>query len=192
MDYTRLHADILLRLKEGLSPVLYYHGVHHTIDVMSALTQIANAEGVDEHDLALLQTAALLHDSGFLTTYTTHEEAGCSFSREILPGYGYTDEEITIICGMIMSTKIPQSPKTKLEEIICDADLDYLGRADFYPIANSLFRELQGRGTIDNENDWNKLQIKFLSAHSYFTQTSRRLREAEKQQRIEELKKIVG
>jgi uncharacterized protein len=192
MDYNRLYADIMLRLKEGLSPVLHYHGVHHTIDVMAALSQIGKAEGVGDYDMALLKTAALLHDSGFLSTYTTHEEAGCNFSREILPSYGYSDEEITIICGMIMSTKIPQSPKTKLEEIICDADLDYLGRSDFYPIANSLFKELQNRGSIGDENEWNKLQIRFLSAHSYFTQTSRSLREPEKLLRIEELKRVVG
>ena len=35
------------------------------------------------------------------------------------------------------ATKIPQTPLTKLEEIICDADLDYLGREDFFEISRS-------------------------------------------------------
>lgn len=191
MEYERLYADMMLKLKEGLSPKLYYHGVHHTIDVLSSLTQISKQENVSGEQLLLLKTAALLHDSGFTETYTDHEEAGCRITRQMLPGYGYSDQDIEIICGMIMATKIPQTPDNKLEEIICDADLDYLGRDDFYPISNSLFKELVFRGVLNDENEWNKIQVRFLSTHHYFTATCQNQREANKQLRIEEIKKIV-
>lgn len=183
---------MMLKLKEGLSPNLYYHGVHHTIDVLAALTHISKNENIGGEQLILLKTAALLHDSGFTETYTNHEEAGCRITRQILPDYGYSAQDIEIICGMIMATKIPQTPDNKLEEIICDADLDYLGRDDFYPISHSLFKELVFRGVLTDENEWNKIQIKFLSHHQYFTATCQNQREANKQQRIEEIKKIVG
>lgn len=192
MEYERLYADMMLKLKEGLSPNLYYHGVHHTIDVLAALTHISKNENIAGEQLILLKTAALLHDSGFTETYTNHEEAGCRITRQILPDYGYSAQDIEIICGMIMATKIPQTPDNKLEEIICDADLDYLGRDDFYPISHSLFKELVFRGVLTDENEWNKIQIKFLSHHQYFTATCQNQREANKQQRIEEIKKIVG
>lgn len=192
MEYERLYADMMLKLKEGLSPNLYYHGVHHTIDVLAALTHISKNENIGGEQLILLKTAALLHDSGFTETYTNHEEAGCRITRQILPDYGYSAQDIEIICGMIMATKIPQTPDNKLEEIICDADLDYLGRDDFYPISHSLFKELVFRGVLTDENEWNKIQIKFLSHHQYFTATCQNQREANKQQRIEEIKKIVG
>lgn len=192
MQYERLYADIMLRLKQGLRPSLYYHGIHHTIDVLSAISQICKAENVAGDDLILLKTASLLHDSGFMVQDVGHEDAGCTISRETLPGYDYSPEQIDIVCGMIMATKIPQSPKTKLEEIICDADLDYLGRNDFYPIAKSLYKELLERGAQIDETEWNKNQIKFLSAHHYFTSFAQTHREANKQQRIAELKKVVG
>lgn len=192
MEYERLYADMMLKLKEGLSPNLYYHGVHHTIDVLAALTHISKNENIGGEQLVLLKTAALLHDSGFTETYTNHEEAGCRITRQMLPDYGYSAQDIEIICGMIMATKIPQTPDNKLEEIICDADLDYLGRDDFYPISHSLFKELVFRGVLTDENEWNKIQIKFLSHHQYFTATCQNQREANKQQRIEEIKKIVG
>ncbi len=191
MDYQRLYADMMLKLKEGLSPNLYYHGVHHTLDVLAALTQISKQENISGTPLLLLKTAALLHDSGFTETFTDHEEAGCRITRTMLPSYGYSAADIDIICGMIMSTKIPQTPDNKLEEIICDADLDYLGRDDFYPISHSLFKELVFRGAIADENEWNKLQVKFLSAHHYFTGTCQNLREANKQLRIEEIKQLI-
>lgn len=191
MEYERLYADMMLKLKEGLSPNLYYHGVHHTIDVLAALTHISKNENIGGEQLVLLKTAALLHDSGFTETYINHEEAGCRITRQMLPDYGYSAQDIEIICGMIMATKIPQTPDNKLEEIICDADLDYLGRDDFYPISHSLFKELVFRGVLTDENEWNKIQIKFLSHHQYFTATCQNQREANKQQRIEEIKKIV-
>lgn len=191
MEYERLYADMMLKLKEGLSPNLYYHGLHHTIDVLSALTQISKHENISGTPLLLLKTAALLHDSGFTETYKDHEEAGCRITRTMLPNYGYSAEDIDIVCGMIMATKIPQTPDNKLEEIICDADLDYLGRDDFYHISHTLFKELVFRGVLTDENEWNKIQVRFLSAHHYFTATCQNMREANKQQRIEEIKKIV-
>lgn len=189
--YERLYADIMLRLKTELPEDLYYHGQHHTIDVLSTLSQICKAEDVTGEDLILLKSAALLHDIGFTVSSADHERTGCDIANNILPEYNYSTEQITTICGMIMATRIPQSPKNRLEEIICDADLDYLGRNDFYPISNSLYKELKTRGVLSDMNEWNKLQIKFLTAHHYFTETCIKLREPEKQKRIEELKKIT-
>lgn len=192
MNYERLYADIMLKLKEELPKTLYYHGQHHTIDVLASITQICRVEGVAGDDLLLLKSAALLHDIGFTVNAINHEQTGCEISRSILPNYDYTTEQIEAICGMIMATKIPQSPSTKLEEIICDADLDYLGRNDFYAISNSLYRELKARGVMSDENEWNKVQVKFLLAHHYFTDTNKKLRAPEKQKRVEELQKLTG
>jgi hypothetical protein len=86
---------------------------------------------------------------------------------------------------------LPPKPKNLLEKIICDSDLDYLGRSDFIPVSNTLFKELKVRKKIDDINEWNKLQIKFISGHQYFTQTARSLREINKQKQIERIKQIL-
>ena len=96
-----------------------------------------------------------------------------------------------IICGMIMATKIPQTPLTKLEEIICDADLDYFGRDDFFPIANTLFLELKARDFVASEYEWNKIQIKFFKQHRYFTDTTKKLRAKQKQHYFEMIEAMV-
>jgi uncharacterized protein len=92
---------------------------------------------------------------------------------------------------MIRATRIPQSPKTILEQVICDADLDYLGRSDFYTIGEGLFKEFLHQGIVHNDMEWNQLQIKFLDAHRYFTKSANVKRESVKQQHLREVKKKV-
>src|SRR5690606_4215820 len=109
---------------------------------------------------------------------------GCDIARQHLPDYDYTPEQIEVICGMIMATKIPQTPNNKLEKIICDADLDYLGRDDFFDIGNKLCDELCMYGIINSENEWNKLQVRFLEHHKYFTTSSKKLRKIKKAENL--------
>ena len=90
-----------------------------------------------------------------------------------------------------MATQMPPKPETLLEKIICDADLDYLGRSDMIPVSNTLYKELEEQDKIGTFNDWNKLQVKFLSSHQYFTQTARSLREVNKQKQIERVEKLI-
>jgi hypothetical protein len=74
---------------------------------------------------------------------------------------------------------------------MCDADLDYLGRSDMIPVSNSLYRELKEMDKIESLLEWNKLQIKFITGHQYFTKTAQSLREVNKQKQIERIKQLI-
>lgn len=193
MDYRAAKDFILAKLRNELSDQLRYHGIHHTLDVLKMAAEIAESEGIEDHDLLLVKTAALFHDAGFVKNkHAGHEAEGCLMVREVLPGFGYSDKDIETICGMIMATKIPQSPNNLLEEILCDADLDYLGRDDFYNIGNTLFEELQAYHLLNDEQAWNRLQVSFLSAHRFYTTTNKALREPVKLRYLEGLKGLVA
>jgi len=193
MDYRAAKQYIIAKLRTELSDQLYYHGLHHMLDVLRMATQLCASEGIQDHDLTLVKTAALFHDAGFVKNkHAGHELEGCTLARNILPGFGYLPDTIEIVCGMIMATKIPQSPRNLLEAIICDADLDYLGRDDFYAIGNTLFEEMKTYHLIGDEQVWNRLQVSFLSAHSFHTRTNRQLREPVKQQHLQQLKGLVA
>jgi adenylate cyclase len=179
---------IRYKLKRNLPPQLTYHGFHHTEDVLNAVLQIATAENINEDDMQLLRIAALFHDSGFTELYKDHEEKGCTIAREYLQYFGFAQKDIDCICGMIMATKIPQQPQTKLEAILCDADLDYLGRDDFYSIGKTLFEEFITYDIIKNEAQWNEAQIHFLESHHYFTDHSKKEREPQKEKYLAALK----
>ena len=192
MNFHAAKAFILDKLESELSDQLYYHGIHHTLDVLYTIEELCYNEKVTPYEELLLKTAALFHDSGFIIESKEHEQLGCGIVRTHLPRYGYTDREIERICGMIMATKIPQSPQNYLEEIMCDADLDYLGRDDFYDIGHTLFKELKASNVLDNEETWNRIQINFLENHSFFTSTNQRRRAPKKQQYLNELREIVA
>jgi uncharacterized protein len=181
-------AYISNRLKRELDPRLAYHRFEHTVDVVAMSSQMGMAAGLTKKELDLLITAAWFHDCGFLFLRKAHELEGCMLVTQVLPRFDFEVAEIEFICGMIMATRIPQTPNNKLEAILCDADLDYLGRDDFYTIGDSLFTELSNYGDLTDEVIWNKLQVSFLEKHKYQTAWSTINREPEKQARLVELR----
>jgi len=190
-QFTDLQEIILDKLEKELPNHLYYHNFKHTIDVINQAELIGYGEGVDDESILLLKTAALFHDAGHIIGYDEHEYNGTQLAREYLPKYKYTEEQIDEICNLIMATKLPPNPKNLLESIMCDADLDYLGRSDFIPVSNTLYKEMKEQNKIGSLNDWNKLQVKFLTNHQFFTKTALSLREVNKQMQIERIKKLI-
>jgi TolB-like protein/HD superfamily phosphodiesterase/Tfp pilus assembly protein PilF len=168
-------------------PNLQYHNVRHIYDVLDAALVIAEAEKLTTDEIKLLRLAALFHDAGFVRSSANHEERGAEMAREILPLYGLIEDQVDIICGMIMATRIPQSPSNKLEKVLCDADLDYLGRDDFYEIGSRLFEELSAQRIVETEREWNLVQKTFLDSHRYHTNYSKTNREGFKNQRLQEI-----
>jgi len=192
MDFNKASEFIINKVKSDLPEFLKYHSYHHVMDVLNAAINLAKSEGLSDYECLLLKTAVLYHDAGFIKQANEHEHVGCEIAKETLPQFDYTEEEITSICGMIMATKIPQSPNNLLEQIICDADLDYLGRDDFWKIGNYLYQELKIYGVLNNEKDWNRLQLKFLTSHNYFTKSAIQLRQEKKNDHVEKIKLIVS
>jgi len=191
IQFTDIQEVILDKLEKELPEFLFYHNVKHTVDVVTEVELIGWAEGCNDEEILLLKTAALFHDAGHTVSYDDHEYQGTLLAREMLPGYGYTDEQIDRISRIIMSTKLPPQPADLLEQIICDSDLDYLGRSDFVPVSNTLFEELKAQNKITKLNDWNKMQVKFISGHQYFTATARSLREVNKKIQIERIQSLI-
>lgn len=192
MHYQKARDYVLSRLQQHLPRNLYYHSLHHTLDVCRAAGEIACSEGIEGENLLLLLTAALYHDTGFIEQYRENEPIACQIASQTLPLFGYTPEQINIVNGMIMATRVPQRPQTHLEFILCDADLDYLGRDDFFDIARTLQKEWEEYGLVSSSEEWNRKQIAFLEQHHYFTDTARSKRNLQKQKHLANLKALVS
>jgi adenylate cyclase len=191
IQFTDIQEIILDKLEMDLPGYLFYHNVKHTVDVVTEVELIGWGEGCSDEEILLLKTAALFHDAGHTIDYDNHEYYGTQIAREMLPKFNYTADQIDRICQLIMSTKLPPKPKNLLESIICDSDLDYLGRSDFIPVSNTLYEELKAQNKMGSLNDWNKIQVKFISGHQYFTKTARSLREVNKQLQIERIQSLI-
>ncbi len=193
MKYIEVKEFVINKLKKELKPSLYYHNHKHTIDLCECVEYLAKEENVNGEDLVLLKTAAIFHDTGFLWQYDYNEPLGCDFAREVLPKYDYTNKQIERICDMIMATKMPQNPNDKLDEIICDADLFYLGRDDFFITALKLHREWRENSQKKiTFRDWYLNQKDFVLSHKFFTKSARRLLNDKKQQNLSKINELLA
>ncbi len=184
-----LKSKILTMLDESLDSRLTYHNRQHTEDVLKHVERIAISEQITEpRSLLLLQIAALFHDTGFLDTYRNHEERSCEILNKYLADEAMEPGEAECISKMILATRAPQMPRSLMERVLCDADLDYLGREDFSKISENLKQEFLSFQIVRDESDWQEKQIHFLEDHSYFTPSSKREREPVKITFIRKLK----
>lgn len=180
----KIEKEVLAYLDENLSADLYYHNVAHTKYVYSKAGHIGTKEGVSKKNIYLLQVAALFHDIGFVHSREEHEQQSCLMATKWLKKYGFSREQIALIKGMIRATKLPQNPKTHLEEIIADADLCYLGTTHFPTGGHALYKELKVEDKKLTLKKWNKIQKAFLSEHHFHTKFCQRYYEFRKQKNL--------
>ena len=191
MDFNAASTYIIQRLRRELNPSLSYHCVEHTLDVLNAATRLADLENLEPRAKTLVETAALYHDAGMMIQYDNHETMSVILAKQTLPEFGYPEHAIDEIAGLIMVTKLPQKASNHLEQVICDADLDYLGRDDFYIHSFKLQLEWKVNGIMDTTLDeWFRIQIRFLSEHSYFTKSAIGLRNETKLKHLEAIRQL--
>ena len=162
--------DLYEIIRTELSPELTYHSIEHTRDVHEVCVFYINHYELDEKKAELLEIAAVGHDVGFTKTYVNHEQVSAEITLDKMKKYGYSEEDMDVVKDLILATKIPQTPKTFLAQIICDADLDYLGREDFEAIGSQLKEEWKNFELVPNlDVDFDTIQIGFLKNHFYHT-----------------------
>jgi len=180
VDFDKIFIDVMKVIESDLPDYLVYHNLDHTKYVLDKSILIAQHEGLNEYDLSLVKIAAIYHDIGFIKNKDNHEAIGCTIAKESLMKHGLAATDVDKICGMIMATKIPQTPSSPLEMILADADLEYLGTAEFEPVSEKLFQELQYFNPNLGRQEWYQIQINFLSAHKYHTEFCQNNREPKK------------
>lgn len=185
--YIKLRRHLLHILQTELSEQYVYHGIAHTLDVMHVCNLYIRRENVSREEAKLLRLAALFHDIGFTVAHQNHEQNSIELAVTLMTQYGFSAAHIRSVKGLIQATCVPQNPKTFLEKLLCDADLDYLGRDDYYEISNKLYQELKTFKLISYKEEWKQQQISFLKAHTYHTQFARKNRQPKKENRIKEL-----
>lgn len=178
-------------LEQGLPEWLTYHNSEHTRYVLQQAGSIAQHENVQGRDLLLVKVAALYHDIGFLIQREDHEILGCRRASEDLKKEKFSTDEISRICDMIMATRIPQKPGNLLEQILADADLEYLGTNKFNSLSTKLYIELMHLKPDLTPRKWDEIQIDSLSSHCYHTSYCRTHRTPVKEKNLEMVRKRV-
>ncbi len=192
VDFDHMRKDLLNRLKSSLPEEVVYHDIAHTLNVEKSAIRFAKLEGLNEEEMMLLRTAVLYHDSGYIVQSLNNECFAINFAKLNLPKFGYSEEQIETVIKIIEATQHDNKrPKTLLEQIMCDADHDYFGRADYYAVSKKLRIENENFGKIMTENEWVEYQLNYLeNIHQYYTETAKNIRSQGKTMRIQELKNL--
>jgi predicted metal-dependent HD superfamily phosphohydrolase len=184
--FVKIEAFLVAHLPKNYT----YHTIWHIRDVVEQAEKIAKREKMSVAEMEDIKLAAWLHDVGYIWEPMRHEARGAEYAATILTALNFPKAKINTIKGMIMATKIPQSPKNIYEQIICDADLDYLGRTDYIENSNCLLQEIELNKKITHL-EWLTIQDKFLKSHQFFTKGSQKSRNSKKQVRVQQIQEQI-
>jgi class 3 adenylate cyclase len=179
--------EVIEKLINEFPQNLYFHNVERVKELINLVDLYSRAEEMGDEDKLVVKTAALLSDVGYIQSYEEHEEHSIEFAKDFLSRFKYNQEQIDKICTLIDITKQNRKPQNKLEEILLDAEMNYLSRADFVSLNEQFFNEQFEHGKIDSKEDWVKMQVVLLSNHKYYTQVANVLRDVNPDTQIENL-----
>jgi predicted metal-dependent HD superfamily phosphohydrolase len=169
-NINRAHQYVQNIFNEHAPPENVYHNLSHTTEVVSAVKEIAAAEGISDDDLELLIIAAWFHDSGYVKICKGHEEVSVGYVKEFLQSINYPEANVNKIESLICATKVPQKPKNHLEEILCDADLHHIGMKDFEEKGDLLRLEYEKKAIAEcSDQEWLEISERFFKNHYFFT-----------------------
>jgi class 3 adenylate cyclase len=157
------------------SPNLYFHNSALVKSICNQVELLATGEGLPEEAYINLRLAAVFLFSGYITDYEKPMEASCSFAAEMLPKYGFGQDNITETIRLI-SASYTNVPVKLSDRILHDARYSYLGRVDFRNLSEKLFRELSEYGKFTDPVSWREVLRKLLLEHDFKTKTARLLR----------------
>jgi predicted metal-dependent HD superfamily phosphohydrolase len=178
--------------RDELPAGINYHNADHTLHstkgVVAVASNLAKLENVSDQDRELLIAAAYFHDTGYIREYEKNEPIAARMAGRILKLIRYKPDEIEKIQKMILTTDPEVEAKTHVEKILCDADLDNLGREDFFQLDERLREGRRIRGIdVSDDATWYRNTLEFLEKHEYYTESQKRLREKGKQENTRRL-----
>ena len=172
-----LEDRVLNGIYKELPESLHFHKMEYARKVYDQSFLLCRSEEIEQEDRLLVRTAALMLFTGLTQEYHNFENRSSVISREILPEFSYSESQIDQICNLIMATKIPFEPTNRLEKILIDARMDFIGRPDYTSQIKLLYQEIKQAGVKINGQQFKKQQLELLFGFDFYTVAARRLRE---------------
>ncbi|MBL1212597.1 MAG: hypothetical protein HND52_04445 [Ignavibacteriae bacterium] len=175
---------------EKSPPENIYHDLNHTVKVVEASKIIGEASNLSESEMEIALVAAWFHDVGYFNKIEEHEKESIRYAEEFLNQVEVDADFKEKVSSCILATKMPQNPKSKIEEVVCDADLHHLGDEDFFKKNELLRTEVeQKNGEFFSNRKWVKNNISFFLNHTFYTNYARKNFEEQKNRHLTKLQK---
>ena len=186
-----VEAHVEHYIQEEVGAEFVYHNFQHTCAVVEAVTELADHYEISPEERLAVMVAAWFHDTGYSEGWENHEERGVSNATDFLQQRNITDREfIDTVAGCIRATKMPQQPRTFLEEIVADADLSHLGDLSYWDRCGRVRQEFAlTREMIMSDQEWIDFELGFMLSHEYHTEAARELFGERKSKHVKQLYK---
>jgi predicted metal-dependent HD superfamily phosphohydrolase len=167
-----------------------FHDLDHTKNVVQSAIEVAGGYNLPDRDLEIVQLAAWFHDLGYDQGPADHEARSAAYAQSFLEEHNYPKENLELVLSCIRATKVPQQPKTLLEQILCDADLSHLGKETYWDRCGRIRQELLvTQNNIMSEQEWVEFELNFMLQHNYHTHIAGELYDVQKLKHIRQLYK---
>lgn len=183
---------VLELLATRLDPQLRYHNLAHTISVRNAALELGRHAGLSAEELEVLELAAWFHDTGFVEATEGHEEVSKRIAREFLSACGYPESRIRQVERLIEVTHLDEVPRTRLEKLMKDADLNNLAGPNYLHTLENLRHERRVfYGEEYSDEEWLATNVSFLENHQYYTPEAQRTFGAGKQDNLDMVRRLL-
>lgn len=173
LEKTRTH--VRRWFARHMPPEYEFHDLEHTLGVTRTAVQIGQAMGLGGQDLALLEIAALFHDTGYARGRADHEAHSADIAERFLERHGVAARDRARVRALIMATRMGRRPRGPAQEAIRDADSSKAGQADFIARSEKLRREIEhATGDSISRKTWRETNLAYLRAHRFHTAYARK------------------
>ena len=179
-------------LKHQLSKNLVFHSVNHTMDVVRNSEMIGKTSNITEDELTILYMSALFHDVGYIKTYYGHESESAFMAEDFLSSCKLSKTIIRQVTSAIKATKVPQNPRSKIAEMLCDADLMILSSDNYFEQIELLRQEWELVGIAKMSSyDFNINSLNFFKSHHYHSDFGKKVLLPKKEKVLNQLKSKI-
>ena len=178
-------------LEKHLDRHYTYHNAMHTLEVCNAVRLFAEKSGLPQTVYLALRTAAIFHDFGYMERSFDNEKLALPYIKEFGGRWHIAEDILLAAHNLILETVFPYKPFTFAGQILCDADIEYIGRDCFFMQSELFRRELSAEGVVYTEREWWNIELKFLQENRFFTPYCRSLREDGRLRNLEKVQELV-
>ena len=177
-------------ISEQVPKEFAYHDIQHTLDVVAAARELGNVFELSDQELEILLIAAWFHDTGYDKGAVDHESRSAKYAMDFLKRYNYAEKDLKLILGCILATRMPHTPETLLQRVLCDADLSHLGQNVYWDRCSRVRQEItMTKDSLMDEKEWIDFELDFISNHRFHTKVARELYGKQKERHIKQLTK---
>ena len=146
----------------------YFRGASHTINALSVVEEYIDNMRLGTYEAQILRMGVLMRDLAELNTIE-HGEDGIELVKKTMSDAGFTFVQTKVVSDLVKSSRRPHRPTNLLERIICDVDMEFLGREDHEEANEMFFQELLKNSLVSSREEWEQWQQDMLENYKYHT-----------------------